>query len=627
MRSIKYRLGLGFKTLSRGLVLLLFFFQIFPSESNADVTRNFLVQNLRFHDPSGQLKINQIEKISFEPNAYVPDYAIGHVWHKLTIDAPEQGEPLVLKVSPRNRNNIAIFVRDIKGSQKWMTEITGNGVSWNNRTSYRKNFEFLLNLSEKTDVYLRVASRGNTTIKASALLLKDAALADAKEQIWRTIYLIILSTVVLWATYAFRLFKRISSLFFIIGHGLYLLLAISMFDYIAPIFPKLAVEDDIIANIIPYITLFMALFHRTILKERESLKSILLFIDISIICVCISLVVTTIIDPRLGHQLNNIAILSLLPAFLIAAFTSKKKTEPSKKIFTLYYILLYISICYHLFPIIFQDLKFLLPNHIALTLTHSFYSSVIFGHLIYIKFKRDLQQRHEAQTELAVASRELDLQKLKLAEQETLTAMLAHELKNPLASIRLTTDIIKTSSKSQSARLNRIDASINIIDSLIDRFVLSDKIEQNKIKLNFERLDIKDIFESQSSRSKTEREVIFNFTSNELIFFGDKFLITTVLNNIIDNALKYSTPGTAVYVSAGINENVIFASIENNVLSDTQFDVNQIFEKYYRGINAKRARGSGMGLYIVKWIVEKHNGQISFNTAGDKVTVNLEFPR
>ena len=627
MRSIKYRLGLGFKTLSRILVLLLFFSQILPSESNADVIRDFLVQNLKFYDPSGQLEINQIEKISFERNAKVPDYAIGHVWHKLTIDAPEKGEPLVLKVSPRNRNNVEIFMRDIKGSQKWMTEITGNGVSWNNRTSYRKNNEFLLNLSEQTDVYLRVASKGNTTIRASALLLKDAALIDTKEQIWRTIYLMIMSIAVLWATYAFRLFKRISSLFFIIGHSLYLALAISMFDYIAPIFPELAVEDDIIANIIPYITLFMALFHRTVMKERESLKSILLLIDILIISVCIGLVTTTFINPRIGHQLNNFAIVILLPTFLIAALTCKDKTEPSKKIFFSYYLLFYISICYHLLPIIFQDLKSLLPNNTALTLTHSLYSSVIFGHLIYIEFKRDLQQRYETQTELAVANRELDLQKLKLAEQQTFTAMLAHELKNPLASIRLTTDIIKTSSTSQSARFNRIDASINIIDSLIERFVLSDKIDQNKIKLNFERIDIKDIFGSRSFKSQTEREVIFNFTSNELIFFGDMFLITTVLNNIIDNALKYSPPDTAVYVSAGINENVIFALIENNVLPDTQIDVDQIFEKYYRGKNAQRARGSGIGLYIVKWIVEKHNGQISFNTAGDKVTVKLEFPR
>jgi signal transduction histidine kinase len=88
-----------------------------------------------------------------------------------------------------------------------------------------------------------------------------------------------------------------------------------------------------------------------------------------------------------------------------------------------------------------------------------------------------------------------------------------------------------------------------------------------------------------------------------------------MLFNLIENGIKYGKPGGYVRMSASIEKNATQITIADNGMGISQEELPYIFDRFYRVDKSRDRSGSGLGLSIVKWIVDEHNGKIQVNSA------------
>ena len=129
------------------------------------------------------------------------------------------------------------------------------------------------------------------------------------------------------------------------------------------------------------------------------------------------------------------------------------------------------------------------------------------------------------------------------------------------------------------------------------------------------------IFDFHGESFKKGIELIFLRPENSEIFTEyDKEKIRVVLQNLIENSIKYSTTGDRVFVGLKKNGDEVEISIKDTGIGIPATEQPKIFEKFYRATNAKEKEeiGSGLGLYTIKQIVEHHKGKIWFESEPEK---------
>lgn len=129
------------------------------------------------------------------------------------------------------------------------------------------------------------------------------------------------------------------------------------------------------------------------------------------------------------------------------------------------------------------------------------------------------------------------------------------------------------------------------------------------------------VFDFHGESFKKGIELIFLRPEDSEIFTEyDKEKIRVVLQNLIENSIKYSTDGDRVFVALKKNQNELEISIKDTGIGIPESEQPKIFEKFYRATNAKEKEevGSGLGLYTIKQIIERHKGKIWFESEPEK---------
>jgi chemotaxis family two-component system sensor kinase Cph1 len=219
-------------------------------------------------------------------------------------------------------------------------------------------------------------------------------------------------------------------------------------------------------------------------------------------------------------------------------------------------------------------------------------------------------------------------EKLKEAYEEldTFSFTISHDLKTPLTSIKNFTEIILEENDSLNEDtlhiLHRIIRSADKMHRLIKEVLAYSRISRKELireNLNMRYLLDEIVNELVVAYKTGETKVIIKNTPE---LRGDKTMITQVFTNIIGNALKYSSksPDAKVIIDAEVNDNeTVYKVQDNGVGIDVQFG-NQVFEIFKRLDNVQQFEGSGVGLSIVKRIMEKHNGKVWYESELNKGT-------
>ena len=250
----------------------------------------------------------------------------------------------------------------------------------------------------------------------------------------------------------------------------------------------------------------------------------------------------------------------------------------------------------------------------------------------YDTVKIPLIDNDECNKVLAVATDITDskriAEELRLVNQrkDEFLAMLAHELRNPLAPIRNAVQLLNMQ-KSMDPTVTRachvIDRQVTHLARLLDDLLDVARIMQGKIRLNVERLEVTDIInhavETSHSLIKLRRqELIISQATAPQWIEGDRIRLEQVLSNLLNNAAKYTHEGGKITVS--VIQDAADAVIE---IRDTGVGISpdvlpQIFDLFIQADHslAHSQGGLGIGLTLVQQLVEKHGGTVTAASAG-----------
>jgi len=217
---------------------------------------------------------------------------------------------------------------------------------------------------------------------------------------------------------------------------------------------------------------------------------------------------------------------------------------------------------------------------------------------------------------------------------------MTHEFKTPISTISLACQAlndreIKKSENLYSSYINIINEENNRLGGLAEKVLYTAIIEKGKLKLKMEEVDIHEIIQSVVKNFTLQVEKKNGFIRLHLDaakhkIIADRIHITNLINNLLDNANKYTYENPAIYLSTFSSEEGISISIEDNGIGISKPNQKKIFETLYRihTGNIHDVKGFGLGLSYVKAIVEKHGGTISVESElkkGSTFTVFLPF--
>jgi signal transduction histidine kinase len=218
-----------------------------------------------------------------------------------------------------------------------------------------------------------------------------------------------------------------------------------------------------------------------------------------------------------------------------------------------------------------------------------------------------------------------------------LVANVTHELKTPLASMRLLVDTLLNSRPLQEETARQylqLIASENLrLSRLIDNFLAFSRIERNKYAFDFNPAPAGRIVESAAAAVRERFNVpCCHFQAQAAqdlpVILADADSLVTALLNLLDNAYKYSGDEKQITLKAGVCGASVFFSVEDNGAGLSGPQTKRIFKRFYRVDQRLSGAGGGcgLGLSIVKFIVEAHRGEVSVQSRvglGSTFTITL----
>lgn len=201
-------------------------------------------------------------------------------------------------------------------------------------------------------------------------------------------------------------------------------------------------------------------------------------------------------------------------------------------------------------------------------------------------------------------------------------SMAAHELRTPLTSIRGYLSLYideneKYLKDEQKFLLNRIDISCQQLGSLVENLLSVSRIEKGAFMVNPKPIDWNDIlkntFDQLIVRAREKNiQLTYEEPQTKIMVLADKLRITEVVTNLLANAISYTPTNGSVRLWVEQNKNEVITHITDTGEGIAADALPHLFTKFFRvsGVLSQGSKGTGLGLYISKAIVEKHNGKI-----------------
>lgn len=265
------------------------------------------------------------------------------------------------------------------------------------------------------------------------------------------------------------------------------------------------------------------------------------------------------------------------------------------------------------------------PSFIINTqLLHVLMDAVMIFVVLQLRARRISQQRSKFESQLVVSAEQGRLDKLYLDEQRRLLLMLAHEIKTPLASLR-----IWLHSGPQGQQV--MERTIDDMSLLIERCVQTGQLADPSLQPHLQTTDAVDLTEQVVLQSRAADRMRLTLPKGVALVETDPQMLAIVLGNVVDNAYKYSPPGSAVTLDlvARADESGVagWVWVIENAPGLAGFpEAGRVFEKYYRSPQAQRQSGSGLGLYLVKSLVQLLGGRVSHQATQDRIRFEVWLP-
>ena len=216
-------------------------------------------------------------------------------------------------------------------------------------------------------------------------------------------------------------------------------------------------------------------------------------------------------------------------------------------------------------------------------------------------------------------------------------SMAYHDLNTPLTTIQLSAEMLEDSELERASgtinkNVARIKKAVSNMSGLLEDILMLSKAEYGKVSLNLNPINATEFCTSILEELQpivTDKHLITFRTNRDTVYANlDPKLLHHLLTNLLSNAIKYSPNGGNVSLELSCENQQIIFCVRDEGIGITAEDREKLFQQFERGANVGKIKGSGLGLCIVKHIVDLHGGTISVESAigkGSTFIVTLPF--
>lgn len=221
-------------------------------------------------------------------------------------------------------------------------------------------------------------------------------------------------------------------------------------------------------------------------------------------------------------------------------------------------------------------------------------------------------------------------------QQKNFMMSITHEFKSPLAAIKLSLQTLhrrKVDEQTQQQIIKRAVFETDRINALVENILMAARIESINLEFNMSEFNLSDALNSltQSGEfSLANGKKLETHIEDNIYLTGDALAISSLFMNLLENADKYSPENSMITVRLSQTEKEIFLAVEDQGIGIPLNERRKIFEKFYRigAEETRKTKGTGLGLYIARFIALKHKAILSVTDNQPKGSIfKVAFPR
>jgi signal transduction histidine kinase len=592
------------------------------------------VQQTLFVDESGRLDFESARTQNFKPFNPLERLAIGDkvVWLRLHIEGVDGADgPLLLHLLPPHLGDVLLYAPS--GAGQWRQQAL-TPQDFMSKTA-------LGAVGKGEDFYLRINSRHNAAVLAFVGSKDKLNLHDKKMAVMTTIIstlALVFFLVMLWRTFHhFSLLNALICTLLVssqIQHWLVTGLAITLLDLSLAMVMGLA-TPIIIANIAIAGGIF-TVFLTTLFPKQGWLRWMWSW-SIS----QLGMVVYALFEPSAASNLSMLSWRCGPPiffAFLLMAAIRDPRTLRQLSNKVAFGVLLLTSVM--LVVVSWKSGGILGGHAVELTsnlliqniLSRTFMLLVIMGLASWFYERLKANQLHAIQSELQVSQESLGIESKRLERQRKFTAMLAHELKNPLAVSYLALSGIKARISQDDPLQQRsaaIEQSLQEIDAIIDRCSEMDGFEQGRLPIQIGAFTLNDLMAALKASHPGDRiYILVQGIAGEAVLVSDIHYLKIIFSNLLTNALKYSPTDTLVELAVQAVQRdgqppMVSFCVSNEVGEAGTPSPDLAFERFYRAESARNQSGAGLGLWLSQSLAHALGTEVVMQTQAQKISFTV----
>lgn len=215
-----------------------------------------------------------------------------------------------------------------------------------------------------------------------------------------------------------------------------------------------------------------------------------------------------------------------------------------------------------------------------------------------------------------------------IEENKTVIAALSHDIKTPIASIRACSEVLEANLNADYEKRQRYISIIlkkcDEVTALVNDLVLHSLSELEKLEIHLEKLKIADVIR-QTVEEMAFSDLLLEEPLPDAVVSGDAARVAQIIENLLNNARKYA-PGAKVHIYAKVLQGRYWIHVQDEGDGILPQDMPFVLQKFYRGRNVEGQPGSGLGLYIVRYLAEAMKGEVRLENTGKGLDVAFCLP-
>lgn len=628
------RIGPWLRRLAHPGALLLAWCFLLPG---AALAQDHITQRAWLEDPQGGLTLAQAQQQTLQPfhGLLSRGYGTSVFWLRLHIDPAAHPTPrrdperLLLRMRPVYLDDIQVFDPLAPQGQGGVI-----GDHHHPRNSEFDSLDFVVPIARgqaPRDIWLRLSSTSTRQLDVQALNADDFASITRKQELITAGYIGLVTILAIWGV-VYWLFSRE----YVIGaFGLQqinaLMFALASLGYLRVLWPRdwPPLLLDRFTSFFSITAVSTAVLFHILLTREFSLPRWILRLYGAMLALWPLKILMVVTGHTIGAlQLNMVELLLSPMVFLLAVLLARGWSDdaPTRTVLSRPVVVaFYAAFGAYLLLAGLPGLGLIGEGEIALHVAQAHGLMTGFFVLVMLQYRAHMIHKQQHETTLALERSQLQVQQEREIrnEQEKLLAMLAHELKTPLATMHMRLDTSAQGSQ-------EIKQAIRDMNGVIERCQQTLQLSDSQLAPRVETLDMVSIVRDAVSACGQPHRVHLDLPTR-LTLNSDRQLCFIVLNNLLENACKYAPPDAPIELRLSTawdmdQVQIVQLEIANPPGKAGWPDPDNVFNKYYRSPHARRQAGTGLGLYLVRNLVQVMGGRIDYAPTPQAVRFVLQLP-